>query len=166
MGNYVTEADVLQLMPQLPNSSGVAGYTATSDLITLAIRKAESKVDSYCAVKYSLPFSTVPVQVRDEALDLAVYYTYKYLYSQDNKDTNEFVERENNAKDNIFSELEKIRNGTQRLTLTNGSVVAFKTDALGVRASHADYQPVFDMDKITASQVDPDLLEEISDARD
>lgn len=163
MGDYISTTNVLTMMPQLPATG--EGSTATGALISQTVLRAEAIVRSYIANRYSLPFAVVPIQVREESLALAVYYTYKYQYAQDNMNTNAFVERDDGASNNVFKNLENIRDGKQWLTLTNGSALAYKAGIRGVRGTHKDYQPVFDMDSITSSCVDEDLLDDIADNR-
>jgi phage gp36-like protein len=166
MANYCTETDVMNLMPQLPRNTQ-QGYTQTSALIDLCISESESEIDSYLANRYTLPFSAnaIPAQVRTIAKQLSVYRTYNYLYSSDNVNRNTYAERYESFKDNAYTTLKEIRDGSIRLMLTSGSIVPFKSSMVGVRGSHEDYQPVFDMDDALDWKVDADLLSDIRDKR-
>jgi phage gp36-like protein len=42
-----------------------------------AIQTADSEIDGYCAVKYTVPFSTVPPLIKGLSIEIAVYYLYK-----------------------------------------------------------------------------------------
>ncbi len=164
MGNYTDESRILSLMQQLPKTSGAA-YSETSDMITLAIEKAEAEIDSCLAAKYSLPFTTVPPLVRSLADDLAQYHLYLALYSSDNMARNEYVETFRAWNRNPYKVLENIQNETAFLTLTDGSLVGTKSKARSVRTTHADYSPTFNVDESTSWAQDSDLLDEIADER-
>ncbi len=166
MGAYITITSVLTMMPQLPQATASSGWTGTTNLISNTVSFAEDKVNSYLAVKYTLPFTTVPPLVRSEALKLAVYYTYKYQYSSDNQNANAFVEIEDGSSNSVFKNLEEIRDGKLRLTDTSGSLVAFKASGRGFRSNRGEFTPVFDMDSVTSSQVDESLLDTITSSRD
>lgn len=164
MGTYVTESDILKLMPQLP-ATGSSGYTETSALMDLSIETAEGHINGYVSKKYSLPFTTVPTQIRAIAKDLAVYLMYKRLYISDNMNRSEYADAFDNDENNAYAKLEKIGDGDLWLTLTDGSEVTRKANALGVDSTTRDYQSTFDMDDILDSKVDTDLLSEIGDNR-
>lgn len=164
MGNYVTEPNIMELMPQLPKTA-TAGYTATSALMSLTIDIAESYIDGYVGRRYSLPFTTVPLQIRSIAKDLSVYLTYKRLYPSDNMNRNAYAEGFESDENNAYKKLEQIQDGDLWLTLTDGSVLTKSASDIGIDSTTRDYQSVFDMDDIVDSKVDHDLLSEIKDAR-
>ncbi len=41
-----------------------------------AIEAADAEIDSYCAVKYSVPFATVPRLILGLSVELSIYYLY------------------------------------------------------------------------------------------
>ena len=45
--------------------------------VTKAIARADAEIDGYCAVKYAVPFTTVPPVVAGLSLDMSIYYLYK-----------------------------------------------------------------------------------------
>jgi len=53
-----------------PAAEAAAGY------ITEAIASADSEIDGYCSVKYSIPFAVVPAIVKKISADLAIYNLY------------------------------------------------------------------------------------------
>jgi phage gp36-like protein len=46
------------------------------DVVTRAIADADAEIDSYCGVRYSVPFATVPEVIRKFSVDIAVYNLY------------------------------------------------------------------------------------------
>ncbi len=44
--------------------------------VTEAIAQADAEVDSYCAIRYSVPVSPVPVLLRKLSVDIALYALY------------------------------------------------------------------------------------------
>lgn len=165
MGTYVTEANVLDLMPQLPRTA-TAGYTKTSAVISHAINIADSEIDGCVAKRYSTPFTTIPVQLRTIAKELAVYHTYMNLYPGDNINRNAFVERFDDNKDfNAYARLQKICEGEMKLTLTNGSLVGQASTLSRATSARKEFTPIFDVDSVTSWRVDPDLVDNIADNR-
>lgn len=164
MGNYVDEARILKLMPQLPKA-GASGYSNTSDMIELAIEKSESIIDSRLASKYSLPLSTVPPLVRHLADELSLYFLYQGLYSSDNVAHNEYAEDYRRWEKNAFSTLKNIQNENIFLTLTDGSLVTTKPSSRSIKSSSDAYTPVFNMDDPHQWGQDQDRLDAIADER-
>jgi phage gp36-like protein len=51
--------------------------TVTDDtVLTDALTRADSEINSYIAQRYSLPFASVPTRLRDIACDIARYYLF------------------------------------------------------------------------------------------
>ena len=74
---YCTEEDLLNRIDQatlarLTSDTGGAG----SDVAAAAITATDEEIDSYLAVRYALPFSSVPDRVRDLSVDIALYNLY------------------------------------------------------------------------------------------
>lgn len=164
MGSYTTEAKITILMPQLP-VAGQPGYTSTSDLVAQAIVDAEAEIDGYLATRYSLPFSTVPVQVRAIADALACFYTYLYAYSADNINRNNFADSESAKYDIQLKKLKALANGDMVLTLTTGSSVVQASTTSLVTSANKSYTPIFDVDTSTSWSVDSDRKDSISNDR-
>ena len=169
MGLYVTHTAVREMMNQfLGQVTASAEYSNTTVLINRAISRAEGKVNGYVAQKYSLPFTagSVPPLVIDEALALSTYYTYKYIYPSDNMNRNEFVDQtDDNTENNVFAQLKEIAEGKLLLTLTDGSLLDFKESSKRIRASHANFNPIFNIDSATAWSANSTLLDEIKSER-
>lgn len=164
MGDYTTEAKIWTLMPQLP-LTGSAGYTIASALVTQAITDAEAEINGYVARRYSLPFSTVPVQIRMIADCLAQFYTYLGIYSADNMNRNNFSEGQSTKYEIQLKRLESIADGTISLTLTNGSIVLQPSSTSVVMSANMNYTPTFNVDTCTSWKTDPDRLEDIANDR-
>lgn len=62
--------DPLQDADLTAAAESAAGY------ITEAIASADSEIDGYCSVKYSVPFATVPAIIKKVSADLAIYNLY------------------------------------------------------------------------------------------
>ena len=168
MGTYVSESDVRTLMPQFSMVvTASAAYSKTSDIINKAISRAEAITNSYVGCRYSLPFTStaIPVQVREEALALSVAYTYRWHYPPDNINRNEYYESFKDDENNAIENLKAIGNGDMKLTLTDGSLVAVSSNLRGARSNTQDFQPVFDLDSVTAWKPDDDYLDEVKNAR-
>jgi len=51
--------------------------TAIIARIDEAIAAADAEIDTYCAMRYSTPFATVPLPIKKLSVDIAVYNLYK-----------------------------------------------------------------------------------------
>ena len=67
----ITEAIVIQLTDD--DNVGVVNDAH----VTQAIQTADAEINGYCAVKYTVPFTTVPEIVKGLSIEIAVYYLYK-----------------------------------------------------------------------------------------
>jgi phage gp36-like protein len=164
MGDYTSETIIMSLMPQLPQT-GSSGYAVMSALVAQAITDAEAEINGYLARRYNLPFSTVPVQVRALANNLAQYYTYLNAYSADNINRNNWSEGQSTRYEIQLKKLEAIADGSMALTLTNGSLVLQASATSLVMSANKDYQPIFDLDTSTAWTLDSDRKDDISNGR-
>jgi phage gp36-like protein len=75
---YCSEDDLLKMIPQseLAELTAESGEVPDSLIIIDAISKAEAEIDSYLGVKYVVPLSAPPAQVKALAVDLAIYHLY------------------------------------------------------------------------------------------
>lgn len=53
-----------------------AAAAAAASFIIEAIETADSEIDGYCSVKYSVPFAVVPGIIKKISLDLSIYNLY------------------------------------------------------------------------------------------
>ena len=75
---YCTEDDLLNMIPEedLTDLTVESGDVPDSTVIADAISKAAAEIDSYLGVKYVVPLSPTPDQVKALAVDLAIYHLY------------------------------------------------------------------------------------------
>ena len=75
---YCSEDDLLKMIPQseLADLTVESGEVPDSLIIADAISKAGAEIDSYLGVKYVVPLSSPPAQVKSLAVDLAIYHLY------------------------------------------------------------------------------------------
>jgi phage gp36-like protein len=75
---YCSEDDLLKMIPEaeLVDLTVESGEVPDSLIIAAAISKADAEIDSYLGVKYVVPFSSTPDQVKALAVDLAIYHLY------------------------------------------------------------------------------------------
>jgi len=161
MGSYATTTSFSKLIPY-----SLRGNTTTSDsegtaIFSKHIDRAEAIVNSYIATRYSLPLSPVPELIRTLTEDIASYFFIRGVFVQDGERKNEYLEAFRDA----FEMLKQIKAGQIQLVDTSGSLLT-PLSSSRYRSSTKDYTPIFDLDTETAWEVDSDLLNDISDARD
>jgi phage gp36-like protein len=76
---YSTLDDIKKLLPeetiiQLTDDAGIEDVN--EGMVTEAIAQADAEIDSYCGIKYSVPFATVPDIVKKISVDIAIYNLY------------------------------------------------------------------------------------------
>lgn len=74
--------------------------------VTTAIQTADSEIDGFCAVKYSVPFAIVPPIIKGLSVEIAVYYLHK------RRTVPEKIEK---AYDKAIARLKDISRGTLSL---------------------------------------------------
>ena len=75
---YCTQNDLLTLIPQqeLAELTTDSGDTPDSQVVAEAIQRAEAEIDSYLGMRYGLPLTSVPDQVKGLSMDMALYHLY------------------------------------------------------------------------------------------
>ncbi|MFP3866880.1 MAG: gp436 family protein [Desulfobacteraceae bacterium] len=75
---YCSQDDLLKMIPleELAEITSESGGTPDPAVVAEAIAKADSEIDSYCAVQYLVPFAPVPDRVRSLSVDIALYHLY------------------------------------------------------------------------------------------
>src|SRR3974377_2620660 len=75
---YSTQNDRLPLIPQqeLAELTTSSGDTPDSQVVAEAIQRAEAEIDSYLGMRYGLPLTSVPDQVKGLSMDMALYHLY------------------------------------------------------------------------------------------
>jgi len=76
---YSTQTDIEEQISQeelveLTDDSGGGGVSAS--VVERAIADADAEIDSYCAVRYSVPFDPVPAIIRKISVDIAIYHLF------------------------------------------------------------------------------------------
>lgn len=151
---YVTVSDILSEIPRLPNTTTASGYSDIVALINHQITTSEGIVNGMLSSQYSIPFDTTPPIIRSIVIDFVAFRVFRSLYSRDNKTRNDYID--DYDKSNIF--LKKISMGEMRISDTAGNIIPFRNESKKIRANTLNYQPIFDLDTITSSRVDPEYL--------
>jgi phage gp36-like protein len=75
---YCSEDDLLKMIPQaeLADLTVESGEVPDSLIFNDAISKADAEIDSYLGVKYVVPVSPTPDQVKALSVDVAIYHLY------------------------------------------------------------------------------------------
>ena len=76
---YCAKTDILEqidedILIQLTDDEDTA--SVDDDMVTRAIADADAEIDSYCGVRYPVPFSTVPDIIRKWSVEFAIYNLY------------------------------------------------------------------------------------------
>lgn len=164
---YATSTSILVILPGMPQTSTVSGYTSTVAIIDSHISRADSYINAKISNRYDVSgFDTVgsvPPLLKMLSEDIASYYTYRSQFSADNQNVNEWTEKFKDA----IEVLNQIRDGDMDLVNTTGSLITELTDTENdmVTSSTEDYQSYFDEDSPLDWKVDDDKLESINDAR-
>lgn len=164
---YTDAATILGLNTWLPQSTTAVGYTNTLALIGNHLTRAEGIVNSYIADRYDITsfYTTTggPVQLKAISEDLTAYFTMRTLYSGENQNYNEWVDKYNE----MMAQLEMIREGKLALTDDTGTPFSERTSerVTLIESTTEDYAPYFDEDDSLDWRVDPDKLDDISDNR-
>jgi len=75
---YCSQDDLLTMIPaaELAELTTESGDTPDAAVVAEAIDKAASEIDAYLALRYDLPLAATPPQVKNLAVDLALYHLY------------------------------------------------------------------------------------------
>ncbi len=75
---YCTEDDLLKMIPveDLTDLTVESGDVPDCLIIADAISKADAEIDSYLGLKYVVPVSPTPDQVKALSVDLAIYHLF------------------------------------------------------------------------------------------
>ncbi|MBE7415084.1 MAG: DUF1320 domain-containing protein [Deltaproteobacteria bacterium] len=108
---YCTLDDIKKLLPeesliQLTDDEGQG--TVDQGRVDEAIAQADAEIDSYCAVKYRVPFDPVPDLVKKCSVDLAIYNLYS-------RRVEEIPQTRTDRYRNAIRQLEGISKGTVSL---------------------------------------------------
>lgn len=160
MGRYATTTSISDLIPNFLIGNTTTSDTAGTAMFSKHIDRAEGIVNTYVSARYSLPFTTVPPVLITLSEDLACYFAVRSAYTQDGQNKNQYYPEYKWA----MEQLDSIRKGEIKLTLTDGSEVTGDTSNRYI-SSTENYTPVFGIDNPENWKVDPDLIDDQRDAR-
>lgn len=77
--SYSEKTDILDQLDEatlveLTDDDGTG--TVDTSVVTRSIADADAEIDGYCATRYDVPFSAVPVMIRKISVDIAIYNLY------------------------------------------------------------------------------------------
>ena len=151
---YCTAAQVRELLPKVTTTA--LGNTAVEAMIA----RAEAYINGKLACRYTVPFTTVPPLITTLATEIAAYFVMRTLFTQDSQNQSEWTVTFMEA----MKMLDDIVTGKCVIVNTSGAEVSFSADP--VSSNNQEYTPVFDVDEVENSVIDPDLLEDIADEKD
>ena len=75
---YCTQSDLLTMIPlqELAELTADSGDTPDSGVVNEAIHRADAEIDAYLGMRYTLPLSPLPDQVKGLSIDMALYHLY------------------------------------------------------------------------------------------
>jgi hypothetical protein len=163
--SYSTNTTIISYFAALPQTTTSAGFALISGRITSHITRADTIINSKIARRYSVSDLqvNVPPVLRTLSEDISSYFTFRAMFSQDNKNVNDWTEKFNEA----MTLLDEIRDGNCDLVNTAGSIIPEITSATSmyVDSTTKDYQSYFDEDDPTDWKVDIDKKSSIRDGR-
>jgi hypothetical protein len=165
--SYSTNTSILILLPGLPQTTTSAGYTSTLALIEDHIARADNVINGKIAKRYDVSgFDTtgsVPPMLITISEDISSFYTYRSLYSSDNQNYNEWMDK----FDEAMELLNEIRDGDIDIVNSTGSIIEERTSATQdkIISSTENYQTFFDIDEPTDWKFDDDRKDEVADER-
>ena len=155
---YSTATVIVPEFLIFPQTSTVQRYTETSALITAKVPRADATIDSYCARRYTTPFSPTPPKIEEISIKLSAYYALISKFTRDSHNTNDWVEK---LGEEATADLEMIRDRKVDLVNTAGALLTEKQADSRIISSTEDYQPFADVDTVTSWVVDTDRLNSI-----
>ncbi|MFZ5998055.1 MAG: gp436 family protein [Nitrospirota bacterium] len=105
---YSTLDDIKKLLPaeiiiQLTDDENTGAINQAR--VDEAISQADAEIDSYCAGKYTVPFTTVPAVVKKISVDIAIYNLYS-------RKVEEIPDTRKDRYNNAIRQLKRIADGT------------------------------------------------------
>ena len=75
---YCTQSDLLTMIPvkELAELTADSGDTPDSEVVDEVIHRADAEIDAYLGMRYTLPLSPLPDQVKGLSIDMALYHLY------------------------------------------------------------------------------------------
>lgn len=160
MSVWLTTTSFSDLLVRFFKGGTSSSDTAGVNIVSAQMERAEAVVMSALAARYSMPFTTVPPEVRRIAQDIASYMIIRASNWQDGKEKNRMLEEFKVA----FEDLKAIASGDMKLTLTDGSLLSVKADTR-MTSSTINYTPIFGKDDPTNWERDIDEINDEASAR-
>jgi phage gp36-like protein len=75
---YCNQSDLLTMIPlkELAELTADSGDTPDSQVVDEAIHRADAEIDAYLGMRYTLPLTPLPDQVKGLSIDMALYHLY------------------------------------------------------------------------------------------
>ena len=162
--SYSSLANILTIVPNLPQADGELGYTQATAVIAHHQVRAGGIINSMLSRRYSVPFSPVPDMIMQIEEDIVIYYVYRSFYTADNFNKVDYFEE---LKDDGVELLKQIMAGDIDLVNTAGSAMPENAteDDLILDSNTKDSKSFFDIDDSLSWAFDSDQLDAISDER-
>ena len=150
MGRYIDWADVSNRYPNFADFDGASGVNSAYVIY------AEAEIDGRLATRYTTPFSTNNLTVRDLCVDLT-YIKCGRLRTEDAK----------TLKEDLDARIARLIDGSEVMMVETGSGTTESVQRTGdtVWSNTQDYQPTFNLDSPLDWQTDSAQLAAIEDAR-
>lgn len=160
MGTYATTTSIPYLLSGFLKGNSVLTDAFGATLSAHHIANAEGFVNSHLAVRYSMPFSPVPPDVRHMSEQIACYNIIKSSTYQDVKQKNPYLDEFGTA----LERLKMYTEGTLVLTYTDGSLVPTLSNSI-MLSSTENYTPIFGRDDSKSWQRDEDEITDTENSR-
>lgn len=160
MPRYSTVTSIYTGLP------GLARTAKHDGIIQQHADRIAGRIRGYVGSRYAVggwtSTSSTPQQIRDWSDGLTTQLTMRSLYTQEAQNVNEWV---NEWAETIMESLELVRSGELKVIDDNGTEVSQAATRSYVHGNRSSYPTVFDVDTVTAWDVDSDLIDDISTNR-
>ena len=163
---YTLAADILAILPGLPQTTTAAGYTATATIITSHVTRSDALIDAKLSRRYSVPFATTststPPVITSISQDITAYYSYRSLFTRDSRQRFEYLD---DFYATALKTLDDIALGVIDVVNTAGSVISERNSGNKVYSTTESWMPIFDVDDEMKWKFDSDRLTQINSDR-
>ena len=163
--NYATVTSIIELLPILPQTNTVDGYTATAALLSNHISRADAYINGFIARRYDISaFTGIPPLLQNISEDITSYYIMRSEFTADNQNDNTWIDKFKDALDI----LKEVKDGNIDLFYNDGSLIPERekdSNTSFVESNTENYQSFFDEDKSLNWKVDSNKLDELKERR-
>jgi len=143
---YCTVTDMKNAVSELKTL--IDAIKITEESVESWIEKGDTIINSYCAARYKVPFTTAPPLIKSLSIELATFF-----YFRDQSQSSE-------ERDKIWARvrmlLEKIESGEQKLTDASGDPIAMDSSQTDKPWSNRlNVDPIFNMKDTTEQSLTP-----------